>query len=257
MSHWGTRQTNVLCSSQAQLLHSPTAAKMSEPAPVTLQQVEDRLGTLRTDATVPLTVPVVIVISGPSGVGKDAVIQALEQAQPGLHFVVTATSRGKRKGEVDGKDYHFVSKEQFESWIKAGELLEHAVVYGEYKGIPRQQVTNALARGTDVVMRIDVQGAATIRRLMPDAIFVFLVAESERTLVSRLVQRKTEPLESMLVRVQTAKEEVEHVADFDYVVVNHEGKLKSTVGQIAAIIEAEKLAVRRRMPQSAASNQRQ
>lgn len=83
--------------------------------------------------------------------------------------------RGKRKGEVDGKDYHFVSKEQFESWIKAGELLEHAVVYGEYKGIPRQQVTNALARGTDVVMRIDVQGAATIRRLMPDAIFVFLV----------------------------------------------------------------------------------
>ncbi|KAK9812290.1 hypothetical protein WJX73_010099 [Symbiochloris irregularis] len=196
---------------------------------------------------VPAAPPVVVVISGPSGVGKDAVVHALKQARPDLHFVVTATSRAKREGEVHGKDYLFVSRAEFESWVQRDQLLEHAVVYGDYKGIPKQQVAEALDHGTDVVMRIDVQGAATIRRLLPHSIFVFLVAESEHALVQRLTQRKTEPMDSMLVRVQTAKEEVKHMKAFDYVVVNREGALAETVQTLSAIIDAEKASVRRRI----------
>jgi len=143
---------------------------------------------------IPPAAPLVVVISGPSGVGKDAVIRRLQEQRPDLYFVVTATSRPMRPGERDGVDYFFVSKEQFESWIAEGKLLEHAVVYGEYKGIPRQQVVDALARGTDVVLRIDVQGAATMRRLLPGLVSVFIVAENEAELVQRLVARKTEPM---------------------------------------------------------------
>lgn len=121
-------------------------------------------------------------------------IRRLQEKRPDIYFVITATSRGMRPGERDGVDYFFVSRQQFEAWIAAGRLLEHAVVYGEYKGIPRAQVEDALARGTDVVLRVDVQGAATARRLLPGLVSVFLVAESEAALVQRLVARKTEPL---------------------------------------------------------------
>jgi guanylate kinase len=110
--------------------------------------------------------PLVLVVSGPSGVGKDAVLQRLRARRPNLRFVVTATTRERRPGETDGVDYHFVSRPQFEAWIERGELLEHALVYGEYKGIPRAQVDAALAAGEDVVLRIDVQGAATVRRML-------------------------------------------------------------------------------------------
>ena len=121
-----------------------------------------------------------------------------------------------RPGEVDGVDYFFVSREQFETWIENGQLLEHAVVYGEYKGIPKQQVEEALARGTDVVLRVDVQGAETMRNLLPGLISMFLVAESEAELVERLVARKTETPEKMAVRVKTAREEMTRVHEFDY-----------------------------------------
>lgn len=134
-----------------------------------------------------------IVISGPSGVGKDAVIRRLQEKRPDLYFVVTATSRAMRPGEKDGVDYFFVTKETFERWIEEGRLLEHAVVYGEYKGIPRQQVEEALENKTDVILRVDVQGAATMRKLLPDMVSIFLVAETEQELVQRLVDRKTEP----------------------------------------------------------------
>ena len=137
-----------------------------------------------------------VVISGPSGVGKDAVIQRLQAKRPDLYFVVTATSRAMRPGERDGAEYFFVSRAQFEAWIAEGRLLEHALVYGEYKGIPRAQVEDALAGGTDVVLRIDVQGAATVRRLLPGLVSLFLVAESDAALVQRLLARKTEPLVS-------------------------------------------------------------
>eukprot|EP00879_Flechtneria_rotunda_P028922 GHRR01031161.1.p1 GENE.GHRR01031161.1~~GHRR01031161.1.p1 ORF type:complete len:206 (+),score=42.63 GHRR01031161.1:79-696(+) len=119
------------------------------------------IGPLSQEPMVPAPAPRVIVISGPSGVGKDAVIKRLQERCSDLYFVVTATSRAMRHGEVEGKDYFFVSKETFESWIQQGQLLEHAVVYGEYKGIPRHQVDTALQRGSDVVLRIDVQAGST------------------------------------------------------------------------------------------------
>lgn len=198
---------------------------------------------------VPPPKPLVIVVSGPSGVGKDAVIKDLKDERGDLYFVVTATSRGKRPGEVEGRDYFFVSKEKFEAWIQGGMLLEHALVYGEYKGIPRQQVDDALAAGTDVVLRIDVQGAATVKRLMPEVVSIFITAESEEVLVQRLVARKTEPLDKMVVRVQTARAENEHIKDFDYVVVNREGQLGQCVKEVSAIIDVEKARVSRRLAQ--------
>uniref|UniRef100_A0A7S1X685 guanylate kinase n=1 Tax=Tetraselmis chuii TaxID=63592 RepID=A0A7S1X685_9CHLO len=184
--------------------------------------------------------PVVAVISGPSGVGKDAAIRALQAQRPDIHFVVTATSRAMRPGEVDGVDYIFVSKEKFEQWIANDEMLEHALVYGQYKGIPRAQVQGVLERGQDVVLRLDVQGAATLRRLVPDCISIFIAAESERALAERLVARSTELPDQLKTRVETARAEASQVKDFDYVVVNRSGKLEETVQRLAAIIDAEK-----------------
>lgn len=149
-----------------------------------------------------------------------------------------------RPGEVEGKDYFFVSKEQFEKWISTDQLLEHAIVYGEYKGIPRSQVDAALARGSDVVLRIDVQGAATVRKLMPNVVTIFLVADSEASLVTRLVSRKTEEKEKLLLRVATAREELRRLPEFDYVVVNRDGQLEQCVAQLGSIIEAERCKVR-------------
>lgn len=197
--------------------------------------------------------PVVVVISGPSGVGKDAVIARLKQLRPDLYMVVTATSRPQRPAEVHGKDYFFVSKEQFERWIAEGQLLEHTLVYGDYKGIPRQQVEDAVAQGTDVVLRIDVQGAATVRRLMPDAISIFIAAESEAELVARLVARKTESYDKMLVRVGTARHEMRRLPEFDYIVVNRDGQLEQSVALIASIIDAEKAKNARRSAPAAPS----
>lgn len=194
--------------------------------------------------------PLVIVISGPSGVGKDAVIKRLQEVRKGIHFVITATSRAKRTGEVDGKDYYFVTKEQFLSMVERDELLEYALVYGDYKGIPKQQIRDFMSKGFDIVLRVDIQGAATLRSILGDsAIFVFLVAESETALVKRLVDRKTETTDALLVRIATAREEVKHLKNFDYVVVNADGKLESAVQLVESIIDAEKARVRQRRVQ--------
>eukprot|EP00899_Mesostigma_viride_P015597 jgi/Mesvir1/24038/Mv10775-RA.2 len=207
--------------------------------------LEKELGPFSREPTVPPAHPLVIVISGPSGVGKDAVINRLRETRPDLHFVVTATSRPMRKGEVDGKDYFFITKEKFVGLIESGELLEHALVYGEFKGIPKQQVREALRAGTDVVLRIDVQGAATVRSMSKNVLFIFLAAESEQVLISRLVDRKTEPVDKLRTRIQTARQEMRCMADFDYVLVNEDGQLDATVAKLSAIIEAEKARVGR------------
>jgi guanylate kinase len=178
-------------------------------------------------------------------VGKDAVVHALQQRRPDTHFVVTATTRAQRPGETHGRDYLFVSQEAFAGMIAAGELLEHALVYGEYKGIPKAQVRDALASGRDVVLRLDVQGAATVRRLLPGAVAVFLVAESEAALVGRLVARQTEGAAALLLRVRTAREETRRLAEFDYCVVNAQGRLEAAVDDLCAVIDAEKLKVAR------------
>eukprot|EP00270_Netrium_digitus_P006860 TRINITY_DN1980_c0_g1_i4.p1 TRINITY_DN1980_c0_g1~~TRINITY_DN1980_c0_g1_i4.p1 ORF type:complete len:341 (-),score=74.49 TRINITY_DN1980_c0_g1_i4:252-1274(-) len=207
----------------------------------TLSIIESALGcSLDMTPLLPQPPPLLIVISGPSGVGKDAVIRRLQEVRPELQFVVTATTRARRPGEEHGRDYFFVSHEEFEQMVKEGELLEHALVYGEYKGIPKQQIRESLTKATDVV-RLDVQGAATVRSMVgSSAIFIFIVAESEAALVSRLVERKTESIDKLLVRVQTAREEMKRLHEFDYIVVNPEGEMDVAVNTIISIIDAEK-----------------
>ncbi len=157
--------------------------------------------------------------------------------------MITATSRPPRPGEVHGTDYFFVSPESFEQMIEQDALLEYAIVYGQYKGIPKQQVREALASGQDVVMRLDVQGAATIKRLIPEAILVFLSASSEEELVDRLRKRKTETAAQLEQRIQTARNEMEQIGAFDYVVVNRECELDDAVDKVLQIIQAEHLRV--------------
>jgi guanylate kinase len=183
--------------------------------------------------------PLLIVISGPSGAGKDTVMQCMKERGLPFHFVVTATTRPKRLNEIHGKDYWFVSKEEFARMIDEDELIEHAIVYGDYKGIPKQQVREALASGMDVVMRLDVQGAETVRRLAHEALLIFITTASEEELVHRLETRKTETADSLALRIATARKELKRVEAFDYVVVNREFHLEETVDTIRAIIEAE------------------
>ncbi len=183
--------------------------------------------------------PLLIVISGPSGVGKDTVIQRMKERRLEFHFVVTATTRPPRPGERNGVDYFFVSREEFARMIEEGELLEYAIVYNDYKGIPKQQVREALASGKDVVMRIDVQGAATVRKICPEAVLIFLTTETEEELVERLKKRKTEAPEGLRLRIATARQELKRMNEFDYVVVNREDQLEETVDTIIAIIQAE------------------
>jgi guanylate kinase len=183
--------------------------------------------------------PLLIVISGPSGVGKDTVIQRMKERSLPLHFVVTATTRPPRPNEQHGVDYYFVSKDEFACMIERGELLEYAIVYNDYKGIPKENVRRAMSSGKDVVMRIDVQGAATIHKLYPDALLIFLTTKDEDELENRLRTRKTESTEGLSLRIATARQELRRINDFDYVVVNEELHLDETVDTIVAIIQAE------------------
>ena len=183
--------------------------------------------------------PLLIVLSGPSGVGKDTVLQRMKELQLPFHFVITATSRPKRKGEIEGVDYFFVSVDEFVAMIERDELLEHALVYDEHKGIPRQQVRDAFASGQDVIMRIDVQGAETICQLYPEALLIFLSTQNEGELIARLKARRTESEEKLQLRIETAREELHKVELFDYCVVNADDQLDATVDAILAIIASE------------------
>jgi guanylate kinase len=189
--------------------------------------------------------PLLIVLSGPSGVGKDMTLTRMKELGCPFHFVVTATDRPQRPGEVHGVDYYFVSAEEFAAMLERDELLEHAVVYGQNKGIPKSHVREALASGKDVIMRLDVQGAAAVQRIVPDALLIFLMAPYEE-LIRRLKERKTESPKSLKRRIATAREEMKRLPEFDYVVVNRDGKLDEAVEQIMAIIAAEKCRVRQR-----------
>jgi guanylate kinase len=183
--------------------------------------------------------PLLIVISGPSGAGKDTVMQRMKERGLPFHFVVTATTRPRRVSEVHGRDYWFVSKDEFARMIDEDELIEHAIVYGDYKGIPKQQVREALASGMDVVMRLDVQGAETVRKLAREALLIFITTENEKELVHRLETRKTETPDSLAIRIATARKELNRVEGFDYVIVNRDFHLDETVDIIRAIIDAE------------------
>lgn len=185
-------------------------------------------------------VPLLIVISGPSGVGKDTMVMRLGERGVPFHFVVTATSRPMRPGELDGRDYHFYSKAQFERMIEQGELLEWALVYGHYKGIPKREIRDALLSGRDVVLRVDVQGAATMRRLVPNAVQIFVMPGNMDELRDRLAGRSTETPEEIGQRMAVARGEIERIREFEYVVFNRAGQQDAAVAQIQAIVLAEK-----------------
>ena len=187
--------------------------------------------------------PLLIVISGPSGVGKDSVWQRMMERGMPFHFVVTATTRKKREAEVHGKDYWFLSKDEFARMIEHNELIEYAIVYGDYKGIPKAQVREALESGKDVVMRVDVQGAETVRKLAPGALLIFITCESEDELERRLRERKTETADSLSLRIATARKELQRIEAFDYLIVNHDSHLDDTVNKVLSIIEVEHMEV--------------
>jgi len=166
-------------------------------------------------------------------------MQRMKERGLPFHFVVTATTRPKRVNEVHGRDYWFVTKDEFARMIDEDELIEHAIVYGDYKGIPKQQVREALASGMDVVMRIDVQGAETVRKMAPEALMIFITTKNEGELVHRLETRKTETADSLAIRIATARKELNRVQAFDYLIVNRDFHLDETVDIIRAVIDAE------------------
>ena len=193
--------------------------------------------------------PLLIVLSGPSGVGKDAVLSRMRELGKPFHFTVTATSRPRRAAETDGADYIFVSRERFLGMVERSELLEWAEVYGNLYGVPKAQAVTALREGRDVIIKIDVQGAATIRKLAPKAVFIFLAPPDMEELAHRLSARMTESEEALRVRLETAEAEMEEVSRFEFVVTNHRGRLDDAVREIEAIVSRERLRVPpRRIP---------
>ena len=187
--------------------------------------------------------PLLVVLSGPSGVGKDSVLAAMRLTDPRPYYVVTATTRPRRPGEVDGHDYLFISPGRFQKMVDQGEFLEHAEVYGRRYGVPRPPVREALARGQDVIVKTDVQGAATIKGAAPEAVLVFLAPPSLEELERRLRSRQTDSPEQVKLRIQTARRELEQLANFDYVVVNHRDGIPETVARLQAVVAAERCRV--------------
>jgi guanylate kinase len=195
----------------------------------------------------PARQPLLIVLSGLSGVGKDTVLAELKKT--GLAQIsVTATTRQPRPGEKDGVDYYFVSKTKFQAMVAKGELMEHATVYGNSYGIPKEPVRQALKAGKNVIVRIDVQGAATIKKNYPQAICIFLLTSTLDELEQRLKKRSTETPEELELRLETASRELDQIPVFDYVVVNRHGDVQSAIEEIKSIITAEKCRVTPRKP---------
>ena len=182
-----------------------------------------------------------VIISGPSGVGKDTIIEALaaRRSQPDYHYVVTCTTRGPRPGEIPGVSYQFLRDEEFHALREAGELLEANEVHGNWYGTPRREVAQALAEGRDVILKIDVQGAAAVKERVPDALLIFIVPPSLEALFQRLRSRATETADELEIRQRNAAIELARQGDYDRVVVNETGEVERTAAEIEAIIEQE------------------
>lgn len=167
--------------------------------------------------------PLILIISGLSGSGKDTVINRLEEISTiDFHFVVTCNTRKKREGEIDGKDYHFISREQFLKMIENGEMLEHSVVYDDLKGVPRFEIEKAMEKGKDMILRLDYQGMRKVKAVYPQAISIFIIPPDAEEWIARLRARNTDSEESLQLRIQTAVEELKHIDSFDYIVINDE-----------------------------------
>ena len=184
--------------------------------------------------------PVVVVLHGPSGVGKDTVIDRLRE-KTGIHRALSSTSRAPRPGEIDGVSYYFLSAAEFEAKIQADEFAEYARVYNDWKGVEKREILPYLDAGTDVIIRTDVQGARTWRRRLAGAVFIFLMAEDRDILRTRLIERNTEDGDSLATRLEELEKELEDIPNNDYVVYNHNGALDRAVDELAAIIERERV----------------
>lgn len=182
-----------------------------------------------------------VIISGPSGVGKDTIIEALQRRGhvPEYHYVVTCTTRGRRPNEIDGVSYNFLSPAEFTSLRDAGELLEANEVHGNWYGTPRAGVRGALADGRHAILKIDVQGARVVKAAIPEALLIFVVPPSFETLVAHLKARRTESPEQIEIRQRNAAIEMARRDDYDYVVVNEEGRVDVTAQRIEEIIGQE------------------
>jgi len=194
----------------------------------------------------PLNLPrklLFIVLSGPSGAGKDAVLTRMKQLGYPLEYITTVTTRPQRAKEKNNVDYRFISTERFHEMIQRKELLEWANVYGNWYGVPKEPVKQALSRGREVMVKVDIQGATTIKKVLPQAVFIFLMPPSMPELITRLKQRNTESVPDLSLRLKTAAEEIKRLPMFDYVVVNKRGQIDRVASDIAAIITAEKLRV--------------
>jgi len=184
--------------------------------------------------------PLLVVVSGPSGVGKDAVFRYLKTLTKNWYFVITVTTRAPREDETNGVDYVFVDTEEFSSLKQSGELLEFAPVYGNWYGTPREPIEIALSKGMDVLMKTDVQGASTIKQLIPESVMIFLTPPSMDELSRRLFLRQSESKEALRIRIEAAENEMSSIDDFDYTVVNETGRLDLAGQYIEAIIMSEK-----------------
>lgn len=192
--------------------------------------------------------PLFIVISGPSGVGKDAVLARMKRLGRPFHYVVTATTRPKRPKETDGVNYHFLSQKEFQEMIDKGRFLEWANVYGNYYGVPKDEMTAALSGGIDTIIKVDVQGAATIKKILPQALLIFLMPPSMEELENRLTRRRSESPQQLALRLEKARAEMASLPLFDYAITSQRNKIDEVISQIEAIAVAEKLRVRPTTP---------
>jgi guanylate kinase len=184
--------------------------------------------------------PLLVVLSGPSGTGKDAILSRMKKSGYPAQFITTVTTRPKRAREKDGLDYHFIPPERFQEMLEGNQFLEHAEVYGNRYGVPKAPVREALEGGQDVILKVDTQGAATIKKLVPQAVFIFVVPPSMEELTQRLRGRRTESDFDCDLRLKTAAAEMEQLPFFDYVVVSQQDKIDLAVLAIEAIVIAEK-----------------
>lgn len=178
-----------------------------------------------------------IVISGPSGVGKDTVLRRLFQLAPELKYSVSYTTRPPRAGEVDGQSYTFVTEPEFLRLVEQGEFLEYARVYDHYYGTSKERVEEALARGEDIILKIDVKGAGFVRKRRPEALFIFITPPSGEELVNRLTGRKTESPQALELRQREALVELGLAQEYEHVVCNRD--VDETAREILALIAAE------------------
>jgi guanylate kinase len=185
--------------------------------------------------------PMLVIISGPSGVGKDTIIAAMQERghHPPYHYVVTCTTRARRPSEIPGVSYHFITEPRFMALRDAGELLEANRVHDYWYGTPKDGVRMALERGQHAILKIDVQGARVVKACAPEALLIFVVPPSLDTLVEHLKARRTESAEQLEIRQRDAAIELARKDDYDYVVVNEEGRIDLTAKRIEEIIEQE------------------